>query len=300
MPKTRTRTIPPAHWFRCHVLRLHSAHLAVATLAVALLVSACGGAPSKPTRPGGYYLDDGPGANPPANLDRVPDAEPRPEPINRATSRPYTVLGRTYAPFTEARPYKARGRASWYGKRYHGQKTSSGEVYDMYSMSAAHTLLPLPSYARVTNLGNGNSVVVRVNDRGPFHEDRIIDLSYAAAYRLGFVNQGSAVVEVEAIIPGAAAVAAAVSEPAPATAPVSSEAGGIYVQLGAFSVADNANMFLRRMQNDLPWLGGTMQLYRRDNLFRVHAGPYASLEAAERDAERIRQALGFTPFVTNR
>jgi rare lipoprotein A len=269
-------------------------------LAAALMLSACGGAPSKPTRPGGYYLDDGPGANPPANLDRVPDAQPRAEPINRFTSRPYTVLGRTYTPFAEARPYKARGRASWYGRRYHGQKTSSGEVYDMYSMSAAHTLLPLPSYARVTNLGNGKSVVVRVNDRGPFHEDRIIDLSYAAAYKLGFVDQGSAVVEVEAIIPGTTAIAAAVSEPASATAPISSGAGGIYVQLGAFSVADNAHMFLRRMQSDLSWLGSTMQLYRRDGLFRVHAGPYASLEAAERDAERIRQALGFTPFVTSR
>jgi len=264
------------------------------------MLSACGGAPSKPTRPGGYYLDDGPGANSPANLDRIPDAEPRAEPINRYTSRPYTVLGRTYTPFTEPRPYKARGRASWYGRRYHGQRTSSGEVYDMYSMSAAHTLLPLPSFARVTNLSNGKSVVVRVNDRGPFHEDRIIDLSYTAAYKLEFVNRGSAMVEVEAIIPGTTAVAAAAREPPPAPAPIASEAGGIYVQLGAFSVADNADMFLRRMQNDLPWLGNAMQLSRRDGLFRVHVGPYASLEAAERDAERIRQALGFTPFVTSR
>jgi rare lipoprotein A len=300
VPKTTTQTTRPAHRFRCRSACLRGPHLAVATLAVTLLLSACGGAPSKPSRPGGYYLDDGPGASPPANLDRIPDATPRPEPVNRSTSRPYTVLGRTYAPFTEPRPYKARGRASWYGRRYHGQKTSSGEVYDMYSMSAAHTLLPLPSYARVTNLSNGRSVVVRVNDRGPFHEDRVIDLSYAAAYRLGFVDGGSAMVEVEAIIPGAPAVALAPSEPPPAATPISSEAGGVYVQLGAFSVADNADMFLRRMQGDLPWLGSTLQLYRRDGLFRVHAGPYASLEAAERDAERIRQALGFTPFVTNR
>ncbi len=274
--------------------------LQVALLVIAIALSACGGAPSRPSKPGGYYLDDGPGANPPADLDQLPDAEPRAEPINRYTSRPYAVLGRTYAPFTEPRAYKVRGRASWYGRRYHGQKTSSGEVYDMYSMSAAHTLLPLPSYARVTNLQNGKTAVVRVNDRGPFHQDRIIDLSYAAAYKLGFVTQGSAMVEVEAIIPGESAVAVAPSEPQSAPVPIAPGAGGVYIQLGAFSVADNADMFLRRIRSDLPWLGETMQLHRSDGLYRVHAGPYASVDAAQRDAERVRQALGFAPFVTNR
>jgi rare lipoprotein A len=271
-------------------------------LFIALAIAACGGAPSRPSKPGGYYLDDGPGANPPANLDQIPDAEPRAEPLNRAASRPYTVLGRTYTPFTEPRPYKARGRASWYGRRYHGQKTSSGEVYDMYAMSAAHTLLPLPSYARVTNLQNGMSVVVRVNDRGPFHEDRIIDLSYAAAYRLGVVNQGSAAVEVEAIVAGERTASAPVAMPplSFAPAPVATESGGVYVQLGAFSVADNAEVFLRRMRTDLPWLGGAMQLHSMNGFYRVHAGPYPSIEIAQRDAERIRQSLGFTPIVTTR
>jgi rare lipoprotein A len=144
-------------------------------------------------------------------------------------------------------------------------------------------------------------VVVRVNDRGPFHEDRIIDVSYAAAYKLGFVNHGSAPVEVEAIHSGQSAPPPPlIAEPAPATAPIAVETGGIYVQLGAFSMADNADIFLRRMRADLDWLVDAMQLYRGDGLYKVHAGPYPSVEAAERDAQRVRQALGFTPFVINR
>src|SRR5690606_24403507 len=138
-----------------------------------------------------------------------------------------------------------------------GQKTSSGEVYDMYALTAAHTILPLPSYARVTNLANGKSVVVRVNDRGPFHEDRLIDLSYAAAHRIGIVQQGSGMVEVEALIPGrddAPIADAAAPTPAPTPAPVATEGGGTFVQLGAFSSAENADAFLRKMRLDLPWL----------------------------------------------
>ncbi len=141
---------------------------------------------------------------------------PKREPLARGAMRPYTVMGVSYTPMTEVVPYKARGIASWYGRRYHGQKTSSGEIYDMYGMTAAHTVLPIPSYARVTNLANGKSVVVRVNDRGPFHSDRLIDLSYTAAYKLGVLGGGKAMVEVEAIIPGAGTTAA----PAVATAPV--------------------------------------------------------------------------------
>src|SRR5204863_1791934 len=132
-------------------------------------------------------------------LDQIADAQPRVEPIKASTARPYTVFGRTYAPMTQVAAYKARGKASWYGKRYHGQPTSSGEIYDMYAMTAAHPTLPIPSFVRVTNLANRRSVVVRVNDRGPFHGDRIIDLSYAAAHKLGIVQRGSAEVEVESI-----------------------------------------------------------------------------------------------------
>jgi rare lipoprotein A len=163
-----------------------------------LALAGCGSTPEK----GGYYKDDGPQANPPANLDRIPDAVPRAEPLNKFANRPYKALGREYVPMTSVQPYRERGSASWYGKRYHGQKTSSGETYDMYQMTAAHPTLPIPSYARVTNLKNGKSVVVRINDRGPFHAGRLIDLSYVAAYKLGYVQAGSAQVEVESIVPG--------------------------------------------------------------------------------------------------
>ncbi len=155
-----------------------------------------------PSKPGGYYLDDGPEANPPTNLDSIPDAQPKNEPLLPRSNKPYVALGQTYKPMATTQTYKMRGIASWYGKRFHGKKTSSGETYDMYAMTAAHTVLPLPSYAKVTNLANGRSVVVRINDRGPFKKDRIIDLSYAAAYKLRLLAQGSGLVEVEAVNQG--------------------------------------------------------------------------------------------------
>ncbi|MEO7320260.1 MAG: septal ring lytic transglycosylase RlpA family protein [Nitrosospira sp.] len=193
----------------------------VITVALLIFVAGCGSAlkrdavgkaPSATsiksgvaTKRGGYYLDDGPGDNPPANLDSIPDAIPRDEPLRPTNMRPYVALGKSYTPMTALVSYRERGIASWYGRRYHGQKTASGEPYDMYTMTAAHTILPLPSYARVTNIQNGKSVIVRVNDRGPFHSDRLIDLSYTAAYKLGVLDGGSGWVEVESILPGAGA-----------------------------------------------------------------------------------------------
>jgi rare lipoprotein A len=154
-----------------------------------------------PARGGGYYQDDGPGDAPPANLDQIEDAEPRVEPLHRYANNPYVVFGQQYVPYKALAPYRQAGIGSWYGRKFHGQRTSSGEPYDMYAMTAAHATLPIPSYARVTSLANGRSVIVRVNDRGPFHSGRLIDLSYAAAYRLGYAAAGSARVEVEAILP---------------------------------------------------------------------------------------------------
>jgi len=167
------------------------------------------------SRGGGYYLDDGPGANPPPDLSSIPDAVPRAEPLLPRTMRPYSVFGRQYTPMTRLEPFRQRGVGSWYGRRYHGQPTSSGERYDMYAMTAAHPTLPIPSYVRVTNTANGRSVVVRVNDRGPFLHDRVIDLSYTAAAKLGYVASGSAEVEVELITEfGGAAAAVAAASPA--------------------------------------------------------------------------------------
>ncbi|HTH44154.1 MAG TPA: septal ring lytic transglycosylase RlpA family protein [Oxalicibacterium sp.] len=150
---------------------------------------------------GGYYMDDGPGDDIPAGLENLPDAVPKVEPFSSRGNKPYVVFGTRYVPITDDRPYKQRGYGSWYGKKFHGQKTSSGELYDMYKMTAASPVLPIPSYARVTNLSNGKQVIVRVNDRGPFRSNRIIDLSYTAALKLGYIGHGSAQLEVERLLP---------------------------------------------------------------------------------------------------
>ena len=165
-------------------------------LLILLLVACAGG-----SRRGGYYLDDGPDANPPGNLDAIPDAVPKLEAFTPSTSKPYVVFGKTYTPDISGVPYKAQGRASWYGRKFHGNSTANGERYDLYKMTAAHPTLPIPSSVRVTRPSNGKSVVLRVNDRGPFLNDRVIDLSYVAAYKLGMLGPGSAEVIVERITP---------------------------------------------------------------------------------------------------
>lgn len=178
---------------------------------------------------GGYYKDDGPGGNIPANIQSIPDAVPRVETHARANFRPYVVFGKRYVPIAENQPYRQTGVASWYGRKFHGNRTANGEVYDMYAMTAAHPTLPLPSYARVTRAGTGRSVIVRINDRGPFHNSRIIDLSYAAAAKLGLIGPGSGQVIVEAITNNdilsgryrhTAVAQAAPAAPAPAPTPV--------------------------------------------------------------------------------
>lgn len=177
----------------------------VSVSAAALLgCLSAGCASGNPSRGGGYYLDDGPGKPDPervARLMREPDPVPKHEPLLARANRPYRVMGQDFAPMTERKPYKKQGVASWYGQRFHGKPTSTGETYDMYQMTAAHPTLPLPSYARVTRLDNGRSVVVRVNDRGPFLRGRLIDLSYLAASKLGYVGKGHAEVEVELLNP---------------------------------------------------------------------------------------------------
>ena len=289
----------------------------IIALAAFLVLAGCSSTPKRDTmeqasfaasgsvskRGGGYYLDDGPGANPPPNLAALPDAIPRDEPLRKANMRPYVALGKAYTPMTALEPYKERGIATWYGRRYHGQKTASGEIYDMYTMTAAHTTLPLPSYVRVTNINNGKSVVVRVNDRGPFHSDRLIDLSYTAAYKLGVLGGGSALVEVESILPGkepatqiAAVPLAAANAPAAATAGADNT-GGIYLQLGAFSIYDNADNFLARMRVELSSVADTLSISAKDGLFRVHVGPYADQTLAQQAADKIAQSLAIKPVL---
>ena len=288
-------------------------------LVAALLLAGCASTQKSPTPGGGggYYLDDGPGSNPPRNLASIPDAVPKAEPLNVAANRPYSVFGHDYVPMTALTPYKARGLASWYGRRYHGQRTSIGEIYDMYSMSAAHPTLPLPCYARVTNLANGRSVVVRVNDRGPFLNDRLIDLSYAAANRLGFVGQGSAMVEVELLIPGQQVAVStrqqapserARPQPTPPVPPASPEppiatvvdASGVYLQLGAFASRRNADLFRDRVAAQFAWLAEALHVESRDGLHRVRAGPYRDRIEALAVSGQIREALEVTPIVVVR
>jgi rare lipoprotein A len=163
-------------------------------------------------------MDDGPEANPPANLDAVPDAVPRIEPLARGPNNPYSIFGQRYVPDTSGQPYRAQGPASWYGKKYHGKPTSNGERYDMYGMTAAHPTLPIPSYVRVTRVATGKSVVLRINDRGPFLGGRVIDLSYVAAHKLGVLSPGSAEVIVERIMPQQIANGTALAASAPAAA----------------------------------------------------------------------------------
>ncbi|MEF8729969.1 MAG: septal ring lytic transglycosylase RlpA family protein [Accumulibacter sp.] len=332
---------------------------------LALLLAACGGQPARvpeqvvrspeQTRPpakmsrkssvvqkrgGAYYKDDGPGDEIPDNLDDIPDAEPRLEPLHRFANRPYVVLGKAYEPHASLRPHQERGVASWYGKKFHGLKTSIGEPYDMFAMTAAHPTLAIPSYVRVTRIGNGKSVVVRVTDRGPFHADRVIDLSYAAAHRLGYVDDGSTLVQVEAILPEGATTmsyAQVMAAPAPAAAkggaaerdeiellavrlgldttrpparemqrPVAPTAaavppeagppgGGIFLQLGAFASADNADSLRLHLLRELDWLTESVQVRSAGGLHRVHLGPYPSRVDADKVAERIRLALGYKP-----
>lgn len=322
-------------------VNLNQAKILTVGLLCALL-AACGSQPTRtsdsggtPTRGGGYYKDDGPGDNEPnaAALAAIPDAQPRAEPLHRYANNPYTVLGRDYTPMKNIRPYKTTGTASWYGKKFHGQKTSTGETYDMYGMTAAHPTLPLPSYARVTSESNGKSVIVRVNDRGPFHADRIIDLSYAAAWKLGLIATGSGRVTVELIDPGSelppppkpvspepapviastappyappsspssATTANAANVPTPPASPspftpapkaAAGAAPAAYIQLGAFSNPDNAEVFRNHMAREFDWLADRLRSEPGGNVMRVQAGPFRDRAEAEAYAERIRAATG--------
>ena len=262
------------------------------------------GKAAKTNQGGGYYLDDGPGKNPPFNLDAIPDATPKIEPLREANMRPYTALGKSYQPMTALDEYKERGIASWYGRRYHGNQTASGEIYDMYAMTAAHPTLPLPSYIRVTNVQNGKTVVVRVNDRGPFLAERIVDLSYTAAHKLDIIAHGSGMVEVESIIPGRYSDTiqmpiqqAPINEPPIQTPTAAADIETIYLQLGAFGTENNANNFLSHMQSELPWLVNNLGIAEENGLFKIKAGPFSNPTLARQAANEITQRLEIYPMV---
>ncbi|HET9463052.1 MAG TPA: septal ring lytic transglycosylase RlpA family protein [Thiobacillus sp.] len=265
-------------------------------VAVVLAFAGCSSSPSTSTKPapattaksGGYYLDDGPQANPPETLDAVPDAVPRDEPLHRYANRTYAVLGNTYTPQTTRRGHSEEGLASWYGKRFHGKKTASGELYDMYAMTAAHPTLPIPSYARVTALNNGKSVVVRINDRGPFHSKRVIDLSYTAAHKLGYLKRGSTRVRVESLD------ASAYGKQGDALRE------GVYLQVGAFSRTDSAQQLLDRLTRALDLDASRARVVLKGTLHRVQLGPYSGDDAAHADRARVRERLDLNAVLVRR
>ncbi|MDD5175465.1 MAG: septal ring lytic transglycosylase RlpA family protein [Sterolibacterium sp.] len=273
---------------------------------------------------GGFYKDDGPGDPPPSAefLEAIPDAEPRLEALHRFANKPYSVLGNDYVPLSSLAPYHARGVGSWYGRKFHGQKTSSGEIYDMYGMSAAHATLPIPSYVRVTNPANGKAVVVRVNDRGPFHSGRLIDLSYTAAWKLGYVGSGSTLLEVDSVLPGDTRLAAgsrpatsvtaaddplaqllqvaqqqAAAKQAAAPLPEMKNARGVFLQLGAFGNPDNAENLKSRLSRELAgWSQAAdanekLQVQAHGGIYRVQFGPWQDHQEAQRMAELLRETF---------
>jgi rare lipoprotein A len=274
-------------------------------------------APSLPSLPSDTAGADGPEANPPPDLHLVPDAQPRIEPVRPGgPNKPYAVAGQAYQPLAGDPPLVEQGVASWYGRKFHGRPTASGEVYNMYAMTAAHKTMPLPSYARVRNPANGREVVVRVNDRGPFHPGRVIDLSYTAALKLG-VHGGVAPVVIErithdAIRSGSWRADAPASAPEPAAplplppetaAPaqaVARAARGFWLQLGAFSQPDGAQQFQLRVAGAVAWLAPLLAVFSDQRLHRLQAGPYASRAEAQAAAQRLREQLQLVPAVVER
>lgn len=268
----------------------------IAPLVAAL--SACGG-----LRGGGYFQDDGPHDRPRIDVDTVSDAVPRDEPLSRFGNAPYTVWGVTYYPTNDSKSYRERGIASWYGKKFHGRRTSSGETYDMYTMTAAHRTLPLPSFVRVRNLENGRSVVVRVNDRGPFLNNRLIDLSYAAAAKLGIVGSGTGIVDVEAVgtqeaeNKSAQAPKIEIISPAAADEPRASppsQPPRLYLQVGAFGTWENALNLRTRLERAAfrpIFIQSTLapNATIQTRVYRVRIGPIANVEEADRLSAQLMQ-----------
>ena len=223
------------------------------------------------------------------DLAKVPDAVPRVEPRSRGGNKsPYTVRGKSYEVLPTALGYSTIGNASWYGAKFHGHLTSNGETYNMFGMSAAHRSLPIPSYVEVTNLANGRKVIVRVNDRGPFHSERLLDLSYAAAVKLGFVDQGTARVKITTIDPISWNKSRYEQVPG----------GDIYLQAGAFASLDSAEKLRQRLQGVTGQaVKVTLEADRGADLHKVRIGPFANLIAAEAERNKISVAGLGSPLI---
>jgi rare lipoprotein A len=244
-----------------------------------LVLAGCVSAPPRQPSPPAPLPEPTLPAPPPPDLASIPEPTPRLEPRSRRGNPPfYEVLGKRYFVLASADGYHERGVASWYGPGFHAAQTSNGERYDMYAMTAAHKTLPLPSYVQVTNLTNGRTVLVRVNDRGPFKDGRIIDLSYSAAHKLDMLRAGTAFVEVKALTPGKD------------SAPASAGATPLYVQAGAFSTQANADRLLAQLRSQ----GFVKSFVREDRvenkpLYRVRIGPIPTVPEFDRLLARLKK-----------
>lgn len=226
-----------------------------------IILNSCSSVKISSDNKGAYYQDDGPHEVIDVKIQDIKNAIPKAEPINKNTKKPYKVFGQKYVPMTKIVPFKEKGYASWYGKKYHGNKTSTGEVYDMYAMTGAHKTLPLPSYVKVTNLKNKKWVIIRLNDRGPFLKDRIIDLSYAAGYKLDIIEKGSELVEVELINPEYFIEQDKESN------------NDNYLQVGAFKDFINSQTLLDKINNFKILDNYEAKVIQINNLFHVLVGP---------------------------
>ena len=249
----------------------------------------CGGQSSNP-----ISSHDGPPSQQ-VDVSDIPDAVPQQTKRSKyGNPKSYVVFGKRYYVMPSGKDYKERGIASWYGSKFHGKRTSSGEPYDMHAMTAAHKTLPLPSYVKVTNLKNGRQVILKVNDRGPFHENRIIDLSHTAAVKLGIKGTGTGLVEVETIAPGQAhtKTTATTVTAAPAdTTPKKLDTVGLYLQLGAFVSSQNASQLKDRVNLALSASQAHITRTLRDGqqFYRVRIGPFSSTEQADNLVHTLNQ-----------
>jgi rare lipoprotein A len=249
-------------------------------LIAALTLAGCVGAPPRQFPAPTPLPEPSVPAPPPPDISSIPEPTPRMEPRSARGNPPfYEVFGKRYFVLASADGYHERGVASWYGPGFHASKTSNGERYDMYAMSAAHKTLPLPSYVQVTNLRNGRSVVVRVNDRGPFKDGRIIDLSYSAAHKLDMLRDGTTFVEVKALTPGQNA-----------GAPSAPNASPLFVQAGAFATQANAERLLAQLRAQ----GVAKSFLREDRvddkpLYRVRIGPIPTVPEFDRLLARLKK-----------
>ena len=240
------------------------------------MLSACGLVPDRDGLPAGDI-----------ELSSIPEAVPRAEPRSRyGNPRTYVVNGKRYFTLVSARGFVQRGIASWYGPKFHGRRTSSGETYDMYKMTAAHKTLPLPTYVSVRHLGTGREIVVRVNDRGPFYGDRILDLSYAAATKLGIARRGTGLVEVRALEPG---TSPRLNEGAWNARPKRADPIRLFVQAGSFQAASNAAKLRTRLAviSRLP-VRVRRAIANGRVMYRVWLGPVSDVE----EANQVSHVLG--------